>query len=610
MRDRIKLFFSVFLFWIIFMIAGRILFLTYNYSLTADLTFSEILLVIWNGLKMDLSVTGYVTMFTGVLLTLSVWIPGRWIVYAIRSFSGFFIVFSVIIMTVDMELYKHWGFRMNTTPLFYMGSEAVGSADPLVSILLLIIMVLSFLGAWIFFNRMTKPLLEAIQPVPTPLSGGVLFLLSAVMFLPIRGSLSVAPMSISFVYFHKTKMYANHAGINVIWNFLYSLKSDANIIYPEDELDPATTRTTFSNMMSRSDSTTRVLTTTRPNVILIITESYTANVIESLGGKPGIAPNLTALSREGILFDHFYSGGDRTDKGLVSILSAYPAPPRRSIIMYDNKVQKLPHLSLSMQRLGYHTSFVYGGDADFANFRSYLSHGKFQHITTVDDFPEEQNTSKWGVHDEFLFDQAIAEADTASQPFFQTILTLSSHEPFDVPMKPIVPGDDSEAKFLNSCHYTDKCIGDFIAEAKTKPWWNNTLIIITADHGHRHPGNIDLKNPKRFYIPMLWLGGAVASDTVIHTMGGHTDIANTLLGQLDKPSDDFTFSKNLLDPAASDFAVYIFNNGYAYLRNDRYYVFDNTGKLFLVKEGALSEEDFTEGKAYMQTLYTDYNAKK
>jgi len=215
------------------------------------------------------------------------------------------------------------------------------------------------------------------------------------------------------------------------------------------------------------------------------------------------------------------------------------------------------------------------------------------------------------VHDQYLFDQATKELDTTSttRPFLKVILTLSSHEPFDVPLKQY-PGEDEASLFINSCMYTDKYLGEFISRCKQQPWWNNTLVIITADHGHRLPKNVDARTREKFRIPLLLLGGVVKKDTVIHTMGGQTDIANTVLGQLDKPFPDFTFSKNLLGNHVKEFAVFIFNDGFGYLEPDKYIVYDNQGKIFLREEGVASNEDTYYGKAYLQKLYSDYNLKK
>jgi len=265
-------------------------------------------------------------------------------------------------------------------------------------------------------------------------------------------------------------------------------------------------------------------------------------------------------------------------------------------------------LNHHMLDLGYHSSFVYGGDVDFANFRSYLTNSSFDHITSDEDFPADLNQSKWGVHDHIVFQQALQECDTTKHPFFKVILSLSSHEPFDVPMIPHLPGNDAESLFLNSCYYTDKCVGDFVIKAKASPWWENTVIIFVADHGHRHPGKKELKDKERFRIPLLMIGGAVEKDSVIRKFANQTDIANTLLAQLGNPSTAFTFSKDILSPASKSFAAYFFNDGYGFVTPDQYIIYDNIGKQFLRKDDA-GPDDLQRSLSYQQILYTDYNQK-
>ena len=610
MRERLYVVGRLAIFWIGFMIIARACFLIYNFEQTSTLTAVEIIKVMLYGLKMDVSMTGYILMLCGFILTISFFTQSRWIYYIITGFNILFIVFSSATVLVDLELYRHWGFRLNTTPFFYMGSEAAGSVSPWVIIKLLIIFILLIGTFLLIYFRFIKPSLLSCSPTQKKKSV-VLLVVSLLMFFPIRGSFSVSTMNVGHVYFHKTKNFANHAGINVVWNFLNSLQSDSNVLYPEDTFDKQLTEEYFQKLYPASDSTAQLITQKKPNVIFIILESFTANVIEALGGEKGITPNLNQLCTEGVLFDNFYASGDRTDKGLVSILSGYPAQPQRSIIKYPGKTQKLSYISRKLENVGYTTSFVYGGDADFANFRSFLTYAGFSHITSDEDFGSEINNSKWGVHDQYIFDQATKELDTTSlkNPFFKVILTLSSHEPFDVPLKQI-KGEDEPSLFLNSCYYTDKYLGAFIEYCKKQPWWNNTLIVITADHGHRLPKKLEGRVKERFRTPLLWLGGVIQKDTVIHTIGGQTDIANTVLAQIDQPSSDFIFSKNLLGNNVKDFAMYIFNDGYGYVSPDHYVVYDNQGKIYLREEGIKKEEDRYFGKAYLQKLYSDYNAKK
>jgi phosphoglycerol transferase MdoB-like AlkP superfamily enzyme len=605
MKDRLRFFGLLSLFWLTFFVLGRILFLVYLHKQTTALSLSEILTPLALGLRMDAAMTGYWMIITGLVFTASPFISNR-VVYLIQG--GFTITFLILCSTItvaDMELYKHWGFRINSTPLMYVGSEAAGSVSPAVLIALVLIFIILFVSFLFLYWKNLAPALKTLHPLEKKWAP-VWFILTAALIIPIRSSFSVAPLNTGFVYFHKTKAFPNHAGINPVWNFLRSVTSDKKQKYPENFAQDYDDD--FHTLLTTKGQTTALISIEKPNIIVIILESFTAKIIEPLGGLPDITPELNLLTKEGILFTNFYASGDRTDKGIVSILSGYPAQPRTSIIKYPDKTQSLPYLPKVMEKLGYHTSFVYGGDIGFANMESYLTNAGFSHLTTDNDFDSDIDNSKWGVADHYVFNQLLAESDTARNPFFKVMLSLSSHEPFEVPMEPVIKGGDESSKFLNSCYYTDKSLGEFIRQAKKKDWWENTLVIITADHGHRFPNPEELKEKERFKIPMLWLGGAVAKqDTIIQTFGVQTDISNTLLNQFGIHSSDFTFSKNMMAPDAKSFAVYVFNNGYGYVAPDHENIYDFDLQNYLKKEG--DEKELPFGKAYMQKLFHDYNSR-
>lgn len=605
MRERLRIFFLLTVFWLSFMVVARIVFLAYNYDYTETLTFTEQALTVLYGFRMDASMTGYFLMFSGLILTLSVFNNSIWFGRILRWITVVLLFLCSFLIVVDVELYRHWGFRLNTTPLMYISKEAVGSVDPLVSGKLLLLFIVLFFTFLIIFLRKLAPRIRYLGEA-RPKAAIPLFLLTALMFLPIRGSFTVAPMNTGFVYFHNSKAYANHSAVNVVWNFLYNVRKASKSEYPENFYDREKTNQLFTSLYNVPDSTLSVLHTNRPNIIMIILESFTAGVIEPLGGRAGITPNLNALCREGILFDSIYASGDRTDKGLIAILSGYPAQPQTSIIKFPAKTERLPQLNRFIREMGYRTSFIYGGDIDFANFRSYLNSSGFDHLTTLDDFDDELYTSKWGVHDHHMFKRAMEELDTSRGPFFKVILTLSSHEPFDVPVEPLLQGNDAETLFLNSCHYTDQALGTFVEYCKSMPWWENTLLVITADHGHRHPGDRELHDPARYHIPLLFTGGAVMKDSVNHLIGSQTDIARTLLAQLGKPTTVFTFSKDLLNAKSKPFAPYFFTDGFGFVTSDGHVAYDNAGKRFLDTGNIETLQEI--GKAYQQMLYTNYNA--
>ena len=192
------------------------------------------------------------------------------------------------------------------------------------------------------------------------------------------------------------------------------------------------------------------------------------------------------------------------------------------------------------------------------------------------------------------------------------ILTLTSHEPFETPVATVIKGDDDDSKYLNSLHYTDASIGDFIKVAKTRKWWSNTLIIIIADHGSTRPGNSENWEKIKYHIPMIWLGGALnVQDTVIHNMASQTDMAATLLSQLDLKSDEFKFSKNILTTGYIPYAFFTYTGGFGFMKPGDLSIYNtvtNTYTESLGKNDSLSER---QGKAYLQSLYMDvYNKNK
>jgi len=555
---------------------------------------------------MDAAMAGYWLLLPGLIFVASALISNRVVYWLDGVVTTALLFISTLLIVADLELYTHWGFRINSTPLMYLETEAISSVNATLLIFLILIFTGLFTSFLFIYWKKLAPQLLTLPKLPLPW-GLVWFIITGALIIPIRSSFSVAPLNTGFVYFHKTKAFPNHVGINPVWNFFKSVAGDDSHRYSNNFYTPANLNQQFDSLMLTHGKTLRLLSEKKPNIIIIILESFTSKIVEPLGGMLGITTELNALTKEGILFKNFYASGDRTDKGLVSLLSSYPAQPHNSIIKYPNKTQYLPYLPKVLGKNGYHTSFVYGGDVGFANMESYLTQGGFSHITDEDEFDSDINDSKWGVADHYVFNQLLQEGDTATAPFFKVMLSLSSHEPFEVPMETVIKGVDESSMFLNACYYTDKSLGEFIRKAKQQPWWKNTLIIITADHGHRFPNPDELKEKERFKIPMLWLGGAIKTDTTIENFGGQTDLSSTLLNQLSFDQSGFLFSHNILSENKNSFALYIFNNGYGYVSPTNENIYDFDLQDYLKQEGNPKEN--AGGKAYMQKLFDDYNKK-
>ncbi|MEG1904470.1 MAG: LTA synthase family protein, partial [Bacteroidales bacterium] len=346
-----------------------------------------------------------------------------------------------------------------------------------------------------------------------------------------------------------------------------------------------------------------LLHTKRPNVILIVLESFSAKIVEPLGGISEVAPTMNRLYDEGIAFTNFYANSFRTDRGLVSILSGYPAQPSTSIMKYPAKTQSLPSLSGTLKNAGYDLEFLYGGDADFTNMRSYFMSAGFNRIVADQDFPVADRLSKWGVNDEKTFRFLSESLKEQSQPFMKMFLTLSSHEPFDVPMHKF---DDP---YLNSVAYTDSCLGVFMDELKASPLWDNTLVILVPDHAMHYPASISISEPGRYHIPMIWAGGAISKPQRIDTYGSQIDIAASLLHQMQLPYDDFTFSKDLFNTNNRQFAYYTFKDGFGILKDSATFVYDCASDRAIMRTDNADREIEQEGKAFLQCLYNDLDKR-
>ena len=575
MKQRLKFFFAAAFSWIAFMIFIRFAFSIYQYSQTSLLSFGEIVLSFTYGLYHDISLAGYILMLTGLILSLSITIPGKKLKLLFQILYGFLMLVSLTIAVPNFELFRNWGFHADGTILSYLKTpkEAAASTATSTYILLFGIYIAMLTLAFKLFNRFLIQKLDAI--VPTKLKYlPVMLLITASMIIPVRGGLGIAPMNVGFVY-HSSNTYANLLAVNPIWNFSYSmkkLKKNKRLkVISDDEAQVRYKEMIAYNLASQDT----ILKSKSPNIVLIVLESFTSAIIEELGGKKGVTPNFHALSEEGVMFTNFYGIGDRTKIGTVGIFSGFPSLPQKPVIENHKKVQQLPSICKTLKQEGYNSKFYYGGDLHFASMNSYLSNAGFNNTISMDDFPSELNTSKWGVHDEFLFDRLYHDIKLEKEPFFKACLTLSSHEPFDVPMETAIQGKDENSLFMNSAYYTDKCLGEFISKLKRLPSWDNTLVILLADHGSRYVGNYVPSDPDKYKIPMLWLGGALNQKGLkINKYGCQPDLATTLLPQMDIDASKFSIGKNLFNPSQKGYAYFTYNNGFGFLDSTQRVVFD------------------------------------
>ena len=578
------------------------LFLLWYHAQAAEASAAELALVVWNGLKLDQTVAGYITALPLLVVLAALWIPGRWSRSVLKGYLLVIAAVSATAFAANLALYEYWAFPLDSSVLQYLASpkEALASVTAGQLLLQLLVAAAVFGGmAWCYLRvlRLYDPARRSTHRAGSTL---VLLLAAGVLFLPIRGGVSVATANVSKVYF-SGRMFLNHAAVNPLFSFLSTLSDGDDALY-EYEFFPEPEREAIFEPL-RGDlpagiGTDTLLRTRRPNVVLFLVESFGRSTVdERVGGEP-VAPEFQRLKGEGVYFDNLFANSFRTDRGTVAVLSGFPAQTKMSVMKLPVKSQRLPSIARSLRREGYATSFYYGGDLNFTNTASYLYGTGFDRLTWQKDLHFDAPTSKWCYADDVVIDaftdHVLAEA-ASQRPFFAAMLTLSSHEPFDVPFAKF---DDP---MLNAMAFTDASLGRFVERVRQTPVWNDLLVILIADHAYPYPYGIANSDALRHRIPMLWLGGAVRRPAVVETYGSQSDLAATLLAQLGIAHGDFLFSRDLFDPARPKFGYWCFNNGFGVADAGGTTIFDCTSARVISPDSTAAQ--LRDGKAMLQTTY-------
>ena len=611
MRNRFLLFIATYLLFVLLFLFGKPLFMLYNYGIYGSFGFGEWLRVMWHGLPQDLSTAGYLTLFPGLCMIVSLWLRPVWVRRVLRVYYGAVALLLALIVISDMVLYGYWGLRLDTTPLFYLSTprEALTAAGWWPAILgTLAVIVLSGLLYGLFDRVLVRLVGDESPGRGRGFAAVGLLLLTSVLFLPIRGGLSASTMNAGKV-FYSDRIELNHAAINPAFNLFDAWVHAEDFGEQYRFMTSERAAEVFSDMITPAgivqDSLPRLLRTDRPDIVLVILESFTAEAVGALGGDTAATPTLNRLYDEGIAFTNFYANSFRTDRGLTAIMSGYPAQPTTSVMKYAAKTQSLPSLMRTLRAAGYSTEYYYGGDADFTNMRSYLLGQGIERLVSQDDFSMSERSAQWGVPDHLLFDRVIGELGKESRrPFLKIIQTSSSHEPFDVPTRQL------EDPFLNSVWYTDSCVNALLNGLHDAGLWDSTLVVLVADHAVTYFGRTNYDDA-RFRIPLVLTGGAVTGPLRVESYGSQIDLAATLLGQMNLSAAEFRFSKNLFDPSSPRFAFYDFPDGFGVAVPGARVVYDCAAGRIVASEGATETTDslLVCGQAMLQTLYDDLAAR-
>lgn len=612
----LKSWISLFFLWVLFFCLDRSFQFVYFIEKIPQAAGYDLLLLLGHALRLDVSMTAYVMAFPLLLAWAHArsWFWQTWRIY--QSLMG--LVFGLLAYA-NINLFREWGSKISAKAIktawdfpYEVGISSLSMENAWTGLF-----YLPLIALWLYVSHrilIRRP--QQFQVRQTSMLGKWKFAMLWVLglglnFLGIRGGWQLSPINIGMAQY-QTDPVSNQLVVNTHWlcmqQVFQSLGPQGN---PYAYFNDQQVKQLLKLEELPSNSLPILAKKGKPNVVIIILESHTADVIESLGGIPGVNPEMEQLIKEGVLFTGVHASAERTDKGLIAILSGFPSQATRSIINEPLKQERLPSLSKALKTQGYHTSFYYGGESEFFGLKSYLISHRYDRLVDQQQFDSKDFNSKWGAYDHIVLKKQAQDLSKEPQPFFSVLLTLSNHEPFEVPGKAAYPGADLPSKFKSTAHYTDASLGAYFREVKTMPWYTNTLFVLVADHGHRLPKRrYEIWEQGRYRIPLLILGPALHPDLKgkkIPTLGSQTDLYHTLLNAMGVPHLPWYWSQDLMDVSnPQQRAFFTWDNGFAWHDRQGTWTYDAGGNRWIEKGNSLDSLKMNRTKAYMQAIYQTY----
>ena len=610
------------LFMLLFVVM-RIVFLIYYWHLVtfADIPFNEILKAFWKAIPLDIASASFMLAIPAVFMFVSLAVNKNTLFPSLRWFIYFLIGAYVLIAMGDIGIYGEWRTKLSYRALMYLKepSEVINSAETEQALLLIVLWtVFTILFCWLY-NKWVEPKHENVnveeKKANVYVFSGSAVLVVALLFLGMRGGFNEIPITSSKVYYSSHK-FANELTVNpayyLVENILNSKKVETRAHFNYMDMQSAETISRKLHEVP-CKSTESILKIDKPNIIVVLLESWSADLIESLGGEAGITPNFRELEKDGLLFTNFYASANRSQQAMSSLFGGLPGMPVTTITNHPDKYYAIPSLVKKMDSLGYYTSFYFGGELNYGNILSYLRYNEFDEIVEARDINENFVKGKLGYHDTDIMPWYVDQLKDEPQPFFSTLFTQSTHSPYDFPkIFDEIEWPKLEKSYVNSAHYTDIAIKLFMDKARQQEWYDSTLFIFVADHSHPSYKNHRMESFDYHKIPMLLYGEPLIDSlkgSTFDKICGNTDLPSTILAQLGQTYDEFFWSKNVFGECYRPFAFFELNNGLGWKTSEGEFVYSNIyGFINNTLPNDISDSVVMDGKAYMQYHFDLFNS--
>lgn len=559
--------------------------------------FSSILNLLTSGFRIDLSSVGYLCAIPALLHP---WISKtRFQDYWSLALRIWFLICFMVILFFELAtpaFINEYGFRPNRLFIEYLAypDEVTkmlvnGHLVTLVvvfALLLLPVKKLWQLSHYLVSSNENTPDTKVINRIVAS------FILVLVIFIAARGTLGHRPINPALVYF-STDPLINSLTLNSTYSVAYALnqfgdEKNAAKLYgkmDENRIIELVRQSTGLPVDSFKSNKLPSLAIRKPdykgkpkNLVIILEESLGAQYVSSLGGI-SLTPEIDKLNQEGWAFKRLYATGTRSVRGIEAVITGFTPTPSRAVVKLDKSQKDFFTIASLLNKNGYETQFIYGGESHFDNMKSFFLGNGFTDIVDFDDIKNPQFVASWGASDGDLFNQAdteLTKLHNQGKPFFSFIFTSSNHDPFEIPDGIISPiqYNNKQLKQYNgkellrhkAIQYADYALGEFIAKAKTQPYWENTVFLIVADHDARTYGT-ELVPITNFHIPGVILNSG-KTPTSDERVISQIDLAPTLLSLMGIDNNSPMLGQDLTNPNASNRAMMQYAENFAYMTKD------------------------------------------
>jgi len=566
--------------------------------------FSDILYAFFMGFRFDLVVSSYILILPYLILTVSSFFKINDKLHKILNNFLFYLIlipFSItfFISSADIPFFNQFYSRFNITAFAWNDNiDIVASMivnEPkyfLVAIPFIVLLTIFMLKLKsIFFNynnhqSLDKPKTNIFIKIIISL---IFFLL---IFIGIRGRTAAkSPIRVGTAYFC-TNPFLNQLGLNANFTLLRSYLNSkkkrhqyVNLLEENEALKNTQSFFHINQNNSQKYPIARKISnnnsrSNKPNIILIMFESMTAYKMSRYGNQYNLTPFLDSITNHSIVFDNFYSSGIHTEGGVYTVNSSYPSIFEKHM-MKGTEMKSFNGIAHTLKQNNYSTIFFMTHDSEFDNMGGFIKSNYYDKLISEEDYPNDAIRGVWGVPDDYLFTYSLDYLEKLNQkqkPFLATYMTVSDHGPYTIPdyFKPLSKEIEKQV-----VEYVDWSIRKFITDCSKKDWFDNTIFVLTADHGA--PANSFYDLPENyFHIPLIIYSPNLIKPKVYNKMGLQQDIFPTIMNFINVEYTNNTMGINLINEER-EFAYFSTLGKYGVRNQDYYYINRLEGKESLFK---------------------------